>query len=530
MKPVFLILIFLLFSGCATRTVRFEDRAPVRYFNDIHPIPLPEAVRSDRFDYYATVKPPRPNFRSIPRLRGKLAKDVNALDEVPASSWFLPRLSAYSLSPAEVVAGPAEYGPPVPPVEIIRVRKVTSNPRLFVRDQRNMYYLLKFDPPDFPGIATATSFMTNRLFWCFGYNVPEDQLFFFRRQDIRTTAERKISAQQLNQILQQFGGGNPYRAIASRIIEGLPLGPTPEKGVRAEDPNDLFPHEDRRVLRALRVFCAFTNMPDISRDNLLDIYVGAPGAGYIKHYFVDFDDAFGTHVARHNELWAGYNHVFSLRDILKNFATLGLVVEDWEKITPTPWKSVGTFESRIFDPAKWKETHPFLPIRRSQPADNYWAAKILAELTPAHLAALVAAARFPEPAAADYVRQTLIDRRNKILNYYLRQVSPIEFIKSRNDQIHFQNLAKKLGFADSTKMTHYQIRFIDDRRNELAPVRQIRSESTELILEIKPALFARADDYLIVEIQVMWGEKPAPAQFHFVTEKTGAIDLVGVIH
>jgi hypothetical protein len=65
------------------------------------------------------------------------------------------------------------------------------------------------------------------------------------------------------------------RVVTSRALPGKPLGPFHHEGTRADDPSDVFPHEDRRELRALRVFCEWLNHVDSSSHNTLDTY-GAP--------------------------------------------------------------------------------------------------------------------------------------------------------------------------------------------------------------------------------------------------------------
>ena len=45
------------------------------------------------------------------RLRYVIAANVNALDEVPNSSWFTNRIGLGPLSPAELAAGPAHGRP-----------------------------------------------------------------------------------------------------------------------------------------------------------------------------------------------------------------------------------------------------------------------------------------------------------------------------------------------------------------------------------------------------------------------------------
>ena len=86
----------------------------------------------------------------------------------------------------------------------------------------------------------------------------------------------------------------------------------------------------------------------------------------------------------------------------------------------TPWSSVGAFESEAFSAGDWRETYSYLPIRSSQPPDDYWAAKIVGALTRQHIQILVDAANYLEPGAADYVVDTVMERRRKILQHYIR--------------------------------------------------------------------------------------------------------------
>ena len=60
----------------------------------------------------------------------KNARDVNSMDEVPASSWFIPRLGYSEISSATLSIGPTEHGPPLPPLKIIRVRKTNSKSKI----------------------------------------------------------------------------------------------------------------------------------------------------------------------------------------------------------------------------------------------------------------------------------------------------------------------------------------------------------------------------------------------------------------
>lgn len=519
----------LISMSCSHKVVRFRAEKPVWYFNDISPIPVPKDAIKDRLSYYATVQDPPPMVQPFYVTDHHQARDINSLDHVPASSWFMPRMGYQHITPEQLLFGPTELGPPRSPVQVLRVRDITGQPRLFVRDSRGELYLLKFDPRDFPALATTSSFIVNRLFWGFGYHVPEDHLYFFERKDLKISPESRIDNVAVDSLLTRIAPpvDHKYRALASRIIPGLPLGPTPERGIRPNDPNDYFAHQHRRVLRALRVFAAFVNMPDIGSDNTLDMYVGEPGKGYIKHYLVDFDDAFGTHAALYQRRWAGYNHIFSLTDIIHNFFTLGLQVHPWEYIRNTPWPSVGAFESTYFDPGKWKETQPFEPIRSSQPSDQYWAAKIIAHFEKAHLQKLITAAQYPSSEASDYILETCLARKQKILGEFFNRVSPVEFVQANNDTLFFKDIRKQYLAESRHMLTHYRIEIYDSKNEKIATHHQ-----NSFYDFIRIPLVSTSKDYWVIKITTrdQKTKSESTAQFHFVNNEPNPSSLVGVIH
>ena len=532
-KKYNIILLLLMFGGCASQPLLFRDKEPVYFFNDINPIKTPKSVHRDVFNYYANVKPQRPVVRAFHLTRDKGATDINSYDVVPASSWYLPRLGYYDINPEEMIYGMTEAGPPKPPITIIKVRRPEYNPRFFIKDSKGIYYLLKFDDPDFPYLATSTSFIVNRLFWGFGYNVPEDHLFWFKRDQIEIGPESGLTEQEVDIILTRVASpvNGYFRTISSRIIKGLPLGQGLEKGVREDDPNDLFPHEERRTLRALKMFCSFINMNNISTDNLFDIYVGPEDKGYIKHYMIDFDDAFGTKAMKDEQYWGGFNHLFSVDDILKNFITAGLIVNDWEKIKLTPWKSVGIFESAYFEPENWKETYPFEPIRNSQPADDYWAAKILGALTNEHITTLVEAAQYPQEDAKSYMIRTLIARRDKILKYCLSNVVPVEFDRFEDGTLILKDYHYVLLHNVEPDYS-YRVEFYDSNDKIIQRQDLKRSKNGILNINFPERAISNSNDYVIVRIFLLKNDKLSSFATEFHVKRSGAnkLKMIGIVH
>jgi len=388
--------------GCASGgSLRFADRPPVAVVDDTRPIPVPDQPEFDKNAYFFDVLLRRPAVGGLEAGYNGPAGDVNAMDEIPSSSWFTPRLGYREVTPGELLHGVEVIGPPQPPVTVIDA-KPEGNPGFIVLDARGEKYVLKFDPPEFPGIETTTDLIVDRLFWGFGYSVPEDYVFTFRRDDdLLIDPEGELTPADVDEVLDLVASPTEgsYRSTASLWIPGIYLGTTADHGVRPDDPNDLVLHEDRRTLRALRVFGAFINHSDMRVDNAGDFYQGSPGEGYVRHYLLDFGEAFGGHGAEHDYLWDGYEHLFSFGEAGHNFTRLGLEVDDWERIEYTPWKSVGAFEAEHFRPERWKEVYPYEPIHRSLPEDDYWAAKIVGAITPEQIRTLVEAADYPEPGA-----------------------------------------------------------------------------------------------------------------------------------
>src|SRR6185369_2769922 len=80
--------------------------------------------------------------------------------------------------------------------------------------------------------------------------------------------QRPFGQKELDEILDGAARrGDRYRFIASKWLEGKPLGPFTYEGVRKDDPNDVVPHEDRRELRGQRVLAAWLGHFDAREQN-----------------------------------------------------------------------------------------------------------------------------------------------------------------------------------------------------------------------------------------------------------------------
>lgn len=519
-------------GACAGRSPRFAAREPVKRLDDARPIEAPPSAEYDLNEYYVRSLFRHPVREGLGFQPSGPARDVNALDQVPASTWYTPRLGYRAVTPAQLLAGPRDVGPPVAPVTVVKAKVGGGNPGFVIADARGVRYIVKFDPPEFPAIETTTALVVNRLFWGFGYNVPEDDLYFFRLEDLGVAAGGELTRADVDAILALVAPpvDGRYRCTVSRFIPGKILGPFAEHGTRPGDGNDRVPHEDRRVLRALRAFCAFTNHSDIRPDNSLDVYAGAPGEGHVVHYLLDFGEAFGGHGAEHARPWDGYEPALGFTRAARNLVTLGVALAPWESVAPTLWLSVGAFEAQAFDARDWHETWPYLPIRSSRPEDDYWAAKVVAALTPEHLRVLVDAAQYPEPGAADYVVATLLERRHKVLKDFLGGVTALEFLGIADGQLRLRDLSWELLGSAGAGDGGYLARFADDRGREVAPPLRIDAAEGRLDVPVADDLLTAAEGYLRVVVRREREPAARDAQFHLRPGTGGHARLVGVVH
>ncbi len=525
---VLVIFLSILVTGCSTTAYRFADAEPVTQYNDTRPIPVPKEDGYDRIDYLFKVLVRRPAVEVFDVSLDERAKDVNSMDDVPASSWYTPRLGYQDISPEELLAGPVDVGPPQLPLTVIKA-KTGGNPGFIAADARGKRYIIKFDPPEFPAIETTTALVVNRLFWGFGYNVPEDYLVYLRPDDIKVEKNEKLTRADVDEILRQVAPpvDGVYRSTASLFLAGTILGAIQARGVRKDDSNDTIPHEDRRELRGIRVFGGFVNHADSELNSMLDVYVGERGEGYVKHYLIDFGEAFGGHGAEKDRLWDGFSHYFDWGQMGRNFVTLGFVVEDWENLQYSQWKSIGAFESEVFQPEDWRETYQYEPVRRSQPDDDYWAAKIVGALTRDHIETLILAADYPDPEAAQYMIDTLMERRRKVLEYFMAQVTSVEALELADGQLHLQDVGKTLT-EETGKASLYEIGFYSDAGEEIASRTTIETDKTQFRIAIPDSLLNNAYGYLRVDVQDEG--KPRATQFHIRARKDGSPGLSGVVH
>lgn len=372
-------------ANCATAP-RFRDQPIVWRADDQKDIEKPEENDFRVHLYFGNLFLFRAVTRGLELLDQEPARNTNALDEVPDSTWFTNRIGVQKMSPEDAAKGPDVDGPPQLPLTVFSGKSAGGNPGFFASDHSGRKFLVKFDTPANPEMQTATDAIVSRILWTAGYNVPADYVFEFSRADLKVGAgakmkdelgaKRLMSEADLDAVLKSSprlpDGG--VRALASRLLAGAPLGGAEIEGEREDDPNDTIPHEHRRELRGLRIIAAWLNHTDMKEDNTLDMYVEEGSKRFVRHYLVDFGEAFGSHAAEKGRFEDGYEYFWDWEAQPLGLLSFGLWKRDWENLKNTPWPAIGAFEAEHFDPEAWKEAYPYYPFSAATETDDFWGA------------------------------------------------------------------------------------------------------------------------------------------------------------
>ena len=364
----------------------------------------------------------------------KKAGNVNALDEVPDSSWYTNRHALRHMTTEELVRGPNRGKPPdLTNATVTKAKMEGVTPGLQVKDVSGQSYLIKFDNKQYPELQSGAEVIATKILYAAGYNVPENYIAHLDPTRLAIEAEvgegkskRPFTQDDLARMLQNAARepDGRYRVLASKLLAGKAKGPFPYVGLRSDDPNDLIPHEHRRELRGLRVIASWINHWDLKDMNTLDMYVEEGGRKFLRHHLIDFGSALGGGKSP-LEYFHGREYAFDTGSIMKELFTLGLHVTPDEKSTPLISPDVGIFSARDFDPAEWKPSVRVMPFDNMTEQDAAWATRIILSLTEEELRAIVKTAEYTNPRATDYILKTLLERRQMIARHWLKTTNPL---------------------------------------------------------------------------------------------------------
>ena len=416
--------------------LRFANEAPHWRVADRIAAAPPRTRRVERFDADIWFYRPVRYVLAVPDPR--VAANVNSLGEVPDCTWFTNRIGVREVTVEEVRRGPNRDEGPVPPLQI---RKLAEDRQgLVVVDARGLTFLLELDLPGLPELTTGADVVVQRLLWAVGYHVPEDSITFIARDDLVMDGEsvRESKGQDLPlrpEDLDRWLAGRErstdgrVRALASKFVPGVPVGPYADDGRRRDDPNDRVAHEHRRDLRGQLVFFAWLGHTDLNPSNRLDMWVEDPrhpGKGHLEHWLIDFDRALGAMALTNDVPWDGYSYTFDYGLVVASTLGLGLWQRPWEGVEAPPLRGLGRFESASFELDRFRPRHYYAPFLYRDERDDFWATRILMRLRPEHIRAAVEAARYSDPRTVEYLVATLVDRQHAIARSVFGRVNPID--------------------------------------------------------------------------------------------------------
>jgi hypothetical protein len=337
-----------------------------------------------------------------------------------------------------------------------------ARPSIVFRDANNQMYLLRFDPPGAPELATGADMISSRVFHALGYYVPDTYLVAFTRDQlvVETNASditsigglRDLRAAAIDQLLgrveRQRDGS--YRAVALRVPTetGALIGPFQFFGTRGDDPNDIVPHEHRRDLRGLYVFSAWLNHTRMDPIHTMDVVVAPAGSPpHVRHYLFDFMATLGSGITGPKSAWEGRDPIYAQGSAVRNMAGMGVYSSAWMRANYPDLPAVGRFESATFEPDEWSALFDIAAFANRLPDDTFWAAKQVMAFTDEDIRAIVQVARYSDPDAERWIADSLIERRNRIGRTYFSRVLPLEEFAVRGNELVFTDLAVKYGFA-----------------------------------------------------------------------------------
>ena len=440
------------------------------------------------------------NLFMDPGEAGGVAGNINTVDEVPDSSWFTNRIGIRSLTTTEIARGPDRSDGPSPgPWRVERGKTDGIMPGIRILDAEGVRYFVKFDSPGYRELATGAEVVVTKLLHALGYHVPENYIAYITRDDL-VIAEgarkdysdgrrRPLVQEDLDLVLSQAARepDGSYRVVASKALEGSPIGGFRFHGTRPDDPNDIVPHEARRELRALRVFSAWVNHVDCKGSNTLDTIVPGPNGSVVRHHLIDFGSTLGSAGVRAREAWEGAEFVFDQGETRWGMVDLGLRTRPWMHAGDAGLAAVGRFEAERFDPEGWKPRLPNPAFARARPEDLFWGARLVAAFTDEQIRAAVEAGRYSDPDVATHLADTLIARRDLIARAWLNVVNPlVDVALDASGVLTFDNAAVRAGVAAEAGGYRAEWARYDDTTGAVEPLGTSTTDARNQVLAPAP--------------------------------------------
>jgi hypothetical protein len=497
--------------------IRFRPADPVMADDDtkLDASAFAELELSENFDFLEN------QFGSPGDPTPTRARNVNTIDEVPDSSWFTNRIGVRPMPLREILRGANTFDPAEAREwdswTIVSGKGPGGFQPGFRAERRGdpgKVYQLEVDPRSHPRLATGAEFVGSLIYHALGYHIEDFYVLkvhprsftISEKAKIRdASGERKFTQHDLKNILRVAATDAEGRVYFSAArFDGEDVGHFEYHGTRSDDPNDIYPHEHRRELRANRVFAAWLAHDDSRAVNTRNIRLKAPdGRTFIRHYMHDFGAIMGSSTRYPESRPDGSMYLEGNGSGLKRLLTLGLAPTDSRRKTlPSSHPSVGWFESESFRPEGWRPSYPNAAFLNMQPDDAFWAARLVARFSDDILEAIVTSAGYDDPQAVEYLVNTLARRRDIVTRHWLNGVNPIvDVTLDPSGGLAFANAAVANGVATHGTYTLAWASF----DNQTGETRQVSVEKSPAPKGTAPAVLLSKADYIALTI---WSEHP----------------------
>ncbi len=319
-------------------------------------------------------------------------------------------------------------GPAAGPWQIVSAKSDGVTPGFTIKDSAGTVWFIKFDPPGFRGMATGTEMVGAKLFWALGYHTTEYYLARLVPSNLVITEEATVAplgekrrAMRRGDLEWLLKHSHPepdgsYRVVASLAVPGRYVGRIRFDGMRADDPNDIVPHEYRRELRGYFVFAGWLNHVDVKGTNSIVSVVTENGRTFIRQYLLDFGSILGSGGDKPRAGWEGYETFAEpLSKVLKRALAFGLIVPKWRRVAFFESPAIGRIprDGASWNPDAWKPRLSNSAFRHIRADDKFWAAQKLTFITEEIVRAAVAEGQFEDAASEEMLVKMIMERRAK---------------------------------------------------------------------------------------------------------------------
>lgn len=560
--------------GCSSGERRFPLRDALWQDTDLRLVSIPCEERPSEKNPKHVACAPRPYvsplawdgidnsiFRPIAKVFAvdppREAPNVNALDEVPDSAWFTNRIGKRKPPIEELVRGACvadetlDADAAAPGSWLIDQGKPNGASKGFrIKVAGHRKYMMKTDVKEQPERPSAASAIGAAIYHAVGFHTSCEQIVYVDASWLKLTPglvatdnsgiPRRFDEKALADVLAgATHRGDRVRLQASAWLPGYLLGPFRYERTRDDDPNDAIAHEDRRDLRGGRLLAAWLDHFDAREQNSMDAWIARDAAvsdsspGYVRHYYLDLSDVFGSE-------WAwdaisrrlGRSYLLDWEDIGQDLITFGIPLRPWDRVERTPGMELfGYFPSPEFDPAGWKNEYPNPAFSRATERDNAWMARILSRFDREDISALVELGRFSDPRVTGFLADVLEKRLEKILDRFLLRLSPIADVRvSWPTSICATDLARRRHVRPDARF-RYSARWRNGARAQDVAIDVRDGGEICMTLPNAAATAAEADDaasrYVVVTIANGASTYPLRAHFYDLGER-GGYRLVGL--